>query len=191
VQLTRLTNVIESTISAGTPSLLQLFRTQFPRWRILGTLIRHDIARQQISGPPPALIPNKLAPRDNHLWDHSVWQFFASLQSKCMDKTACGKRGCENAGTIVCMCQVTKYCSEACKTKCVHSHFYYLLRETDTLLRDAMDHRFACGFMGLLENVTARPTTSTPTQTTKGKKKSETPEPDLASLASLTLEELD
>jgi hypothetical protein len=64
-------------------------------------------------------------------------------------------------------------------------------------LRDAKDHQLACGFMGLLENVgitegSARQTTSPPTQTTKGKKKkSQTPGPDSASLASLTLEDLD
>jgi hypothetical protein len=131
VQLTRLASIIESTISGGAPSLLRLFRTQFPRWRILGTLIRNDIARQQISGPPPAPIPSIVAPRDSHFWDHGVWQCFGSLQFKCMDNAACGKRGCENAGIIVCMCQVTKYCSEACKTKCVHSHLYDLLRGTD------------------------------------------------------------
>ena len=122
MQLTRLVTVIENTISAGTPSLLHLFRTQFPRWRILGTLIRNDIARQQISGPPPAPIPNKIAPRDSHVWDHSVWQCFGALQFTCMDKTACAKRGCENAGVIACMCQTTKYCSEACKNKYVSFH---------------------------------------------------------------------
>jgi hypothetical protein len=68
--------------------------------------------------------------------------------------------------------------------------------ELTFLLRDAKDHRLACGFMGLLENVgiterSARQTTSPPTQTTKGKKKSQTPDPDSASLASLTLEDLD
>jgi len=69
--------------------------------------------------------------------------------------------------------------------------------ELTFVLRDAKDHRLACGFMGLLENVgiterSARQTTSSPTQTTKGKKKkSQTPDPDSASLASLTLEDLD
>ena len=119
--------IIELTITEGPPSLLSIFRTQFPRWRILGTLLRHDLARQQISGPPPVPISNVVAPRDSHLWDHSVWQCFASLQFKCMDKSKCAKRGCENEGIIVCMCQSTKYCSEACKTKCVlfiHSHLY-------------------------------------------------------------------
>lgn len=197
MQLTRLISVTESTISAGAPSLLNLFRTQFPRWRILGTLIRNDIARQKNSGPPPAPIRNKLAPRDGHLWDHGVWQCFGSLQFRCKDKTACGKRGCENAGIIACMCQVTKYCSEACKTKCVHSHLYNLLLVKLTfLLRDAMDHQFACGFMGLLENIgitdsSARQFTSMPTQTSKEKNESQTPEPDSASLASMTLGDLD
>ena len=119
--------IIELTITEGPPSLLGIFRTQFPRWRILGTLLRHDLARQQISGPPPVPISNVVAPRDSHFWDHSVWQCFASLQFKCMDKSKCAKRGCENEGIIVCMCQSTKYCSEACKTKCVlfiHSHLY-------------------------------------------------------------------
>ena len=61
------------------------------------------------------------------------------------------------------------------------------------LLRDAIDHRLACGFMGLLENVgiierSARQTTSPTTQTTQT---SQTPDPDSASLASMTLEDLD
>jgi len=135
VQLTRLATTIESTISGATPSLLRLFRTQFPRWRILGTLIRHDIARQQITGPPPPPIPDVIAPRDSNFWDHGVWQCFGSLQFKCMDKSACGKRGCGNPGIIVCMCQITKYCSEACKNKCVHSHLYNVLHEIDNLIQ--------------------------------------------------------
>ncbi|KIM48738.1 hypothetical protein M413DRAFT_437915 [Hebeloma cylindrosporum] len=179
MQLSRLAGIIESTISEGTPSLLRLFRTQFPRWRILGVLIRHDIERQQITGPPPAPIPGVVPASDSHIWDHGVWQCFGSLQLKCMDKTACGKRGCEKPGTIACMCEATKYCSEACKTK------------------DAKDHRLACGFLGLLDNVgitgeeSAKPTKSPPSQPTKVKKTSRTAGPDSASLASLTLEDLD
>lgn len=122
MQLTRLVNIIEGTISEGTPTLRGLFSTQFPRWRILGVLIRNDVERQKISGPPSASVPLVVSPPDSQIWDHSVWQCFGALQFTCMDKTACAKRGCENAGVIACMCQTTKYCSEACKNKYVSFH---------------------------------------------------------------------
>ena len=122
MQLTRLVNIIEGTISEGTPTLRGHFRTQFPRWRILGVLIRNDVERQKISGPPSACVPLVVSPPDSQIWDHSVWQCFGALQFTCMDKTACAKRGCENVGVIACMCQTTKYCSEACKNKYVSFH---------------------------------------------------------------------
>ncbi|KDQ07619.1 hypothetical protein BOTBODRAFT_598562 [Botryobasidium botryosum FD-172 SS1] len=134
VQLTRLASVIETTVVGGSPALQNLYRTQFPRWRLLGTLIRHDVKKQQVAGPPPNPIPGLIAPPDSALWDHAVWQCFGSLQFRCMDKALCGKRGCGNPGSIACMCQVVKYCSEDCKTK------------------DAKDHQLACGMLGLLEN---------------------------------------
>ncbi|KDR75040.1 hypothetical protein GALMADRAFT_522291 [Galerina marginata CBS 339.88] len=179
MQLTRLVSIIDTIVSEDKPALLRLYRTQFPRWRILGTLIRHDIKQQQATGlPPPAPTPGVIAPSDSNLWDHSVWQCFGSLQIKCMDRKVCGKRGCENenTGKFVCQCQAVEYCSETCQTK------------------DTKEHRLACGLLGLLDNVgvgrSARHAAPTPAQPTKGKKKS--PAEDLVSGGSdVRLEDLD
>ncbi|KDQ07620.1 hypothetical protein BOTBODRAFT_70311 [Botryobasidium botryosum FD-172 SS1] len=157
MQLTRLASGIETTVDKGSPALQNLYRAQFPHWRIIGTLIRNDIKKQQVAGPPPPYILGQIAPPDSTVWDHAAWQCFGSLQFRCMDRTLCGKRGCENPGNIACMCQVLKYCSEDCKTK------------------DAKDHQLACGLLGLLEKIINEVSQSEsaprPAGTASGKKK--------------------
>ncbi|KAF5371518.1 hypothetical protein D9615_009617 [Tricholomella constricta] len=139
MQLGRLAGVLETVLGQGTPALRQLFRTQFPRWRTLGTLIRHDIKRQRATGPPKPIVQGKIPPPDSNVWDHGAWQCFAALQASCIDlDTACGKRGCENIGTRLCTCEVVRYCSEGCQNK------------------DMKDHQIMCGHMQLLEHVVGR-----------------------------------
>jgi hypothetical protein len=122
VQLGRIFDSVMSTIERGSPATQSLYSTQFPRWRILGTLIRYDVNKQKEAGSLPSFAPfgpGMIPPPDSAIWDHGVWQGFATLQYTCRDATLCGKRGCENPGTILCMCETVKYCSENCKSKWV------------------------------------------------------------------------
>ncbi|KAG5651860.1 hypothetical protein H0H81_007140 [Sphagnurus paluster] len=140
VQIGRLTGVLDNVLKQGTPALRQLLRTQFPRWRTLSALIRHDMQRQFQAGPPQPFAPGKIPPPDSNIWDHGAWQCFCALQWSCIDlRTACGKRGCDKAATtIVCQCQVVRYCSEACQIK------------------DSKEHNLVCGHMPLVETVNAQ-----------------------------------
>ncbi|KAF8075759.1 hypothetical protein FPV67DRAFT_1469122 [Lyophyllum atratum] len=180
MQLSRLAGVLEPIVSNGTPSLLRLYQTQFPRWRIFGRLIRYDAEQQQVVGPPSGPMPGKIPAPDDSMWNHSAWQVFGSLQNLCIVESQCGKRGCEKPGEILCMCEAVKYCSEACKTK------------------DAKDHLIACGWMAMLDQVGIRKpgkqSVPPPAQTSKNKKK--TTQPSTAKSASQSsagtgLEELD
>lgn len=140
MQIGRLTGVLDNVLKQGTPALRQLLRTQFPRWRTLSALIRHDMQRQFQAGPPQPFAPGKIPPPDSNIWDHGAWQCFCALQWSCIDlRTACGKRGCDKAATtIVCQCQVVRYCSEACQIK------------------DSKEHNLVCGHMPLVETVNAQ-----------------------------------
>ncbi|KDR75038.1 hypothetical protein GALMADRAFT_211363 [Galerina marginata CBS 339.88] len=152
MQLGWLASLTDTTVKAGPPSLSRFLGAQFPRWRLLGTLIKHDIERQQITGPPSISERDEVPPADSNVWDHGVWQCFGSLQARCMDETLCSKRGCENevTGTFFCQCEFAKYCSKTCQTK------------------DAKDHRHACNVMALLDNVkVSRHAASFPNRTTK------------------------
>ncbi|KAF9533053.1 hypothetical protein CPB83DRAFT_845740 [Crepidotus variabilis] len=183
MQLTRLFSIIDTTTATSSPALLRLLKTQFPRWKIIGTLVRHDVQQQQITGPPHTPPPGVMAPPESGFWNHGLWQCFGNLQLKCMDKTLCGKRGCDNLGTITCMCGVVKYCSDNCKTK------------------DEKDHKLACGFMGLLDNIDdignaeaeVQPESPLALQASKGKKKKKKPQASSGSgaQAAARLEEVD
>lgn len=121
VQLSRIFEFMESTIMKGTPAIRKLYGSQFPRWRILGTLFTHNMDRGVSTGAIPAgySVGGVVPPRENIFWDNAAWQSFASLQFRCRSTTLCGKRGCEKAGSISCVCEAVKYCSENCQTKCV------------------------------------------------------------------------
>ncbi|KAG5641720.1 hypothetical protein DXG03_004390 [Asterophora parasitica] len=103
--LGRLAGLLDTVVTEGTPSLRQLFGTQFPRFRTIGTLIRHDMQRQIASGVPKAVLGPDAPPPNSNIWDHGAWQAFAGLQAASVDfQTVCGKRG------------------EACKTKDAKDH---------------------------------------------------------------------
>ncbi|KAG5640841.1 hypothetical protein DXG03_006872 [Asterophora parasitica] len=178
--------VVDHVVSECSPPLRQLFRAQFPRFRMLGVLIRHhmkrlreELAREQqereIRMGVPFLVPTTeemwhhdnavafmkaqdemqkrwyeerdamereelrwqqkkwtplhanvlvlddsetLRARDRCIWDQEAYEAFAILQATCLgfSEKMCGKRGCENAGTVKCSWCRVKYCSEGCKT---------------------------------------------------------------------------
>ncbi|KAF9535646.1 hypothetical protein CPB83DRAFT_842092 [Crepidotus variabilis] len=138
MHLTRIASIIVSTAEKA-PSLLQAYRSQFPRWRLFATLVKRDFERQQATGLPGFPMPGQLPHPSDHFWDECAWHTIATLQYRCTDKTECSKRGCVNTvGSVVCVCQSVKYCSEACKTK------------------DAKEHKYACGMMKLFEEVGKR-----------------------------------
>ncbi|RDB20306.1 hypothetical protein Hypma_012650 [Hypsizygus marmoreus] len=147
MQLGRLTGVIDHIVIQGTPSLTRVMKDQFPRWRILGTILKRDIMRQRVVGPPPPITPDKVPPKDSNVWDHGAWQCFLALQSSCFDlgKT-CGKRGCGKDGTQSCTtCKVVLYCSEACQTK------------------DSSNHSLVCPFMPVLVGAAEQAKAAPPT----------------------------
>ncbi|RDB20304.1 hypothetical protein Hypma_012656 [Hypsizygus marmoreus] len=136
MQISRMTGVIGNIVIKGAPALTRVLKDQFPRWRIIGTLLKHDIMRQQVVGPPPPVSSGKLPPKDSGVWDHSAWQCVLGLQSSCFDLgKSCGKRGCGKDGMekeSCAKCKLVLYCSEACRTK------------------DAVSHEFVCPFMVVL-----------------------------------------
>lgn len=121
-----MSGVLTNVLNKNTTPLVRPLGTQFPRWRIIGTLLKHDIERQQAAGPPPNVTRDMVPPSTSNIWDHAAWQSFAGLQSKCFDfgKT-CARRGCGKDGVISCKCNEILYCTEACQTKYVSRFALY------------------------------------------------------------------
>ena len=124
--MTFLFMTIERVLPEASPPLKRTFAAHLPRWKILGTLVGHDTDNRQDNNgmvSPKNLLNNSLKlskgmPNiDVDRWDHEVWRAFGRLQFNYVDKTMCGKRGCGNAGYLICECQAVKYCSEVCKYK--------------------------------------------------------------------------
>ncbi|KAF9457404.1 hypothetical protein BDZ94DRAFT_1273319 [Collybia nuda] len=136
MQISTISSVINGLIQNAQPPFVRLLGTQFPRWRLIGTILKHDIKRQGIEGPPQISQSNDLPDPESNIWDHGAWQTLVSLQNACFDlgKT-CAKRGCGNTGVSLCKCEAVLYCSDACRTK------------------DSEGHNIVCGWMGVLGNV--------------------------------------
>lgn len=118
VQLSTIASIINGLIPTAQPPFVRLLGTQFPRWRLIGTIVRHDAKRQGREGPPQLTPDDGLPHPESNLWDHGAWQTLASLQNQCFDlEKTCAKRGCGNAGIELCKCEAVVYCSEACRTK--------------------------------------------------------------------------
>ncbi|KAG6909220.1 hypothetical protein DXG01_001527 [Tephrocybe rancida] len=138
MQLTRIGTVLHKVITTAAPATRQLYRAQFPRWRLLGALVIHDMKRQTAAGRPPEVVPGVLAPYDSNAWDHGVWQMFGSLHYLCFDPdTRCARRGCEKTGKgkVECQCKSARYCGEVCREK------------------DSKDHNLVCGYMTVVNDI--------------------------------------
>lgn len=117
VQLTRIWMSIADALRDASPGLLKLLRAQFPRWKLVGFLIRHDIELQQGQKPVPPE-PGKVPAQDAQIWDHSCWQALVGLQLHDFDWTLCARRGCGKKGAARCaQCNEVQYCGQECQKK--------------------------------------------------------------------------
>lgn len=128
MQFSRLICIIRTLIPKSSPSFIQLLASQFPRWHIIGTLLRYDVQRQQalpggMSKSMLEMIGKKVPPPNSNFWDHSAWQLFAFLQAECFDvEKICARRSCGSNGVQRCtMCKQVQYCGDTCQKKCVFS----------------------------------------------------------------------
>jgi hypothetical protein len=162
VQLSRIVLIIRALTPKSSPSFVQHLSSQFPRWHIIGTLLRYDAQRQQtlpagMSKSALETIGKKVPPPDSNFWDHIAWQLFASLQAECFDLgKMCARRSCGSNGVQKCtMCQKVQYCGETCQKKCVFSpplpvcHVVARFVNRD-LHRDSKSHDLVCGWMPVL-----------------------------------------
>jgi hypothetical protein len=108
----------ESVALALRPRLL----VQFPRWRIIGTLMKRDLEAQQAEGydAPRLPTPGEAVPPEDPVWRQASWQCWAGIENVCFDWDLCGRRTCGKVGVILCSgCAAAKYCSGGCLTKYV------------------------------------------------------------------------
>ena len=145
-------HLIFRAVTAGDVDTQTMLRDQFPRWRILQTLLVFDLKHGSVWS---IVTPRQLSIAPSVSMSRFAWEAFAHLQSVARPQSLCARRGCQETGTSTCsVCKAVLYCGPECQKLYVLWCYVakIFVRSNLRCCRDWKGHRGLCT-KGLMERV--------------------------------------